>query len=105
MRTLVRCILGLFSLGILTIAFWPPGEKDPDQKVTDVLTDIPDAVSTPTPTPSGSEAPSQQGESGVIRDVLGGAQLDTGLKAKEKIGEINNIRERQLQELENPQTP
>lgn len=75
MKVGLRIFVIFFSLGILVTALLPP----PDEVVE---------VKVPVPVPTLEASESQK----VIRDLLGGASIDQGKKAAEKISELNDGR-------------
>ena len=100
MRIALRTILLLISAGILVLSLLPPRSGDSDNDVEIIIEELV-VLETPTPTAEPpEESPSPPRESGIVRDMLGGAQIDAGLKAKEVIGEVNEIRQRQIEGLE-----
>lgn len=84
MRVSLRIFVILLSLGILVTALLPPPKNEADAP--------PPAPPTPVPTVHAGETQK------VIRDLLGGAAIDQGNQAKEKISELNNQREQQFEE-------
>ncbi|MDA3872739.1 MAG: hypothetical protein PF795_02125 [Kiritimatiellae bacterium] len=88
MKVFLRILVILLSLGIVIMALLPTGREEPEPSKPETVS------SSPTPAPDTSTQQS------VIRDLLGGAALDSGKKAKNMIGEINTKRTEQLKELE-----
>ncbi len=86
MKPALRILVILLSIAIVIIALLPPKK-----------TDAPQTVATPEPTAVPEEkAPSNSQK--LIRDILGGAAIDSGKQAKEKISEINKVREKEFEE-------
>jgi len=100
MRIVLRTLVLLISIAILVVALLPPKNADTDNDVESLLKEPAEVVTAmPSPTPeSPSETPA--GTDGIVRDLLGGAQIDAGNKAKEVIGNVNEIRQRQIDGLE-----
>lgn len=92
MKLAVRILLVISAIAVFVFALLPREESAES-------TDAP-APSTAGEPPDGeSPDPSSPVKGGVVRDVLGGAALDAGQRAKDKISEINKIREDQVKEV------
>lgn len=79
MKVFARILVILLSLGIAILALLPTGREEPAPAKSEV------ASST---APDTEESPQQN----LIRDLLGGAALDSGKEAKKKISEIHQQR-------------
>jgi hypothetical protein len=86
MKVTFRILFLVLSLGILVYAALPPPEPVEDAP-------SPDQESQPESLP-------QTPDSNLIRDFLGGPQLDAGNKAKDILNEVNEDRKKDLEELE-----
>lgn len=85
MKTLLRILVILISIVIVVIALLPP-EKSPKTVV-----EAPVTAATPVPQ---NDSHSQK----LIKDLLGGAAIEKGKEAKEKISELNKKREKEFEE-------
>lgn len=83
MKVPLRILLILVSIGILIYASLPPGESET-------------AEAEPSP---GTPPPAPQADPNLIRDFLGGAQLDAGKQAQEVLQDVNDSRQEDLEEL------
>jgi hypothetical protein len=83
MKVPLRILVILISIGILIYASLPP---EPSEEIT----------STPEAEP---QTPATQTDPNLIRDFLGGTQLDAGKKAKETLNTLSEDREEDLEEL------
>ncbi len=100
MRIALRTILLLISTGILVVALLPPqGRRTQDEVEVLIEGLVEQQMPTPTPEVQDASPPRSQG-SGIVREMLGGAQIDAGLKAKDVIGEVNEIRQQQIDALD-----
>jgi hypothetical protein len=92
MKVTLRILFLLCSLGILIYSLLPPStKKQTDEKEEALLLSDDIVESTPTAAPTRD----------VVRDMLGGAAIDAGERAKAKIDEINKGREKLINETEN----
>ncbi|MDF3129409.1 hypothetical protein P0Y35_09405 [Kiritimatiellaeota bacterium B1221] len=87
MKPVLRILVILISIAIVVIALLPPKK-----------TEEPQTASTPeaSAVPEKKTAPNSQK---LIRDILGGAAIDSGKQAKEKISGVNQKREQDFEEL------
>lgn len=85
MKVALRITVILICLAIMIIALLPPPAEQEAVTVT----------ATPVPVPTAQVGGSQK----VIRDLLGGAAIDSGKKAKEIISEENERREKEFEDI------
>ena len=86
MKPVLRILVILLSIAIVVIALLPPKKTKEPQSVS-----APEATAVPKEKiPSNSQK--------LIRDILGGAAIDSGQKAKDKISELNEEREALFEE-------
>jgi hypothetical protein len=87
MKVYLRILVILLSIGIVIFSLLPSDQEPAD------LSDRETVAASP------GEAPEKSTQSGVIRDLLGGAALDSGSKAKKILSEVNELRVKQHEEL------
>lgn len=90
MKVTFRILFLILSLGILVYAALPP---------PDPVGDAPTSTS-PDTEPRQEDPTPRKPDSSLIRDFLGGPQLDAGNKAKDILNEVNAQREEDLKELD-----
>jgi hypothetical protein len=95
MKIFLRIAMLVFSVTLFIVALWPrsnDGTAAGEAILSDALpTPAPIREAEPTPTPR---------IQGIVRDVTGGAAINAGVKAKEKLSEIQSIREEQSDQLD-----
>ena len=84
MKVPLRILVLLLSFGIVIFAILPPSGEDRPE---------------PVPAPTPNTTPPPQTDPNLIRDFLGGAQLDAGKKATDVLNEVNASRREDLEEL------
>lgn len=91
MKVPLRIIVLLLSIGILITAALPPKEA--------AATVAPDETGPVSPSANPTDTPTRHTDPNLIRDFLGGAQLDAGAKAKEVLNSVQEDRIRDIGEL------
>lgn len=89
MKIFLRIFVLLLSLIIGVISLLPPDEEE--QTITE-------ASKTPSSIEEAAD-PVTNDTHKVIKDLLGGAALDSGKKAQEKISEVNKLRENEFEDV------
>lgn len=83
MKVLLRVLLLLVSIGILVYASLPPFDKSaPDAEANEAA---PEETKTSDPN--------------LVRDFLGGAQLDAGKKAQETLNKVNESQQEKMDKM------
>ena len=85
MKVLLRVLLLLVSIGILVYAALPPFDKEKSEEATQEA--VPETNETPSSDPN------------LVRDFLGGAQLDAGNKAQDTLNKVNQSRQEKMDEM------
>jgi hypothetical protein len=86
MKVFLRILVLLLSLTIAVVSLLPPDKEDEKR----ISTSVAPASAQDEPVPPANETQK------VIKDFLGGAALDSGKKAQEKISELNTLREKEF---------
>ncbi|WFB36223.1 hypothetical protein P3T73_00400 [Kiritimatiellota bacterium B12222] len=90
MKVFLRLVVIFLTLGILVYTLWPPQTEEPE------IADTPQNASPTSEAADPSLSASQQ----AIKDLLGGAAIESGQKAKDIISEVNSDRQAEFDEME-----
>jgi len=88
MKVFFRILFIFVSIGIVVYAALPPSDRQPKEKPPTTTEEIAE---------DGEQL--QSADSSLIRDLLGGSQIDAGKKAKEVLNEVNQDRQEDLEEF------
>jgi len=95
MKVWLRILVILAAFAAFIYSMLPPEvEEESDGVEEEAVETVAEAEPVPEP-----ESSSATESGGVVRELLGGNQIDAGQRAKSQIGEINKAREKQIREL------
>ena len=83
MKVLLRVLLLLVSIGIMVYAALPPFDKDAPDEETKVA----------------AQEETKTSDPNLVRDFLGGAQLDAGKKAQDTLEKVNQSQQEKMDEM------